>query len=127
MQQAIQAGSEMSMDRSDVHINLLRRTAHQTQAPGMRATVAGEQIRAVLSVLDEAQARVKELESGAPVVAPVDQDTACVDILAALNDVLTNHPAIWGQPIDVVLTAWCTLQETPMPVEWKRLIAAVVG
>lgn len=117
----------MSVDRSEVHINLLRRSAHQTQAPGMRATVPGEQIRAVLGALDEARARITEFESGVPVAEPVDQDTACHQILTALNEVLTGRADLWGDPIDVVLTSWCKQQEIPVPPEWGLLIAAVVG
>lgn len=114
--------------RPEAHINLLRRTAQHTQGNGMGATVPGEQIRAVIGALDEARARVVELESAAyPVSERADGDTACVDILVALNGVLVGKADLWGEPIDAVLTAWCVQQERPMPPEWKRLIAAVVG
>lgn len=110
-------------------VDRLRRAADKARVRGMRVNVSGSDLAVLLDEYDSA--RLRASDNTAPPAkrsrrrnAPASPDDgACATIIAAADDIMRDHPSLWGQPLGTALETWLADDDTrTLPDGWEQVV-----
>lgn len=108
-------------------IDRLRRSADKARGIGMRVSVSGSDLAALLAAHDTARVAALEAEGARPKRPQKrrtrrDNEPVTLAVVSAADDILRDHPALWGQPLAAAIAVWLADTDNTLPEGWEDVV-----